>query len=435
MEIIFNLPVILKIIVVFILILVLTRRKYSLGTALLAGSLLLGFWCRMNLVQIAKSLGATIIQAQTIMLDAIVVLILILSHSMERLGQMKRLLASFRGLVKNPKLNLIAFPAIIGLLPMPGGAIFSAPMVDVLGKEHNLDPETKSLVNYWFRHVWEPAWPLYPGILLSASLAAVNVWFFASMAAPMLLVVILTGYTFFLRKIAWNTAIATENTHLFQLHSFVKEMTPIILVIGGAVIGSTIMTWLQHRFPALDILPNELPLVLALVVSIALVLRVNHAPLTMLLTICMNRAFWELAYMVTAIYIFKGILVDSHAVVDISKSLTALNIPLIPVLVILPALVGAITGVSAAFVGTTFPVLISLLQTSHRANSLMPYLILAYISGYIGMMSSPIHVCFILNREYFQSDFRILYRRLWQPLCALFVSVLIYFSILLMFRR
>src|SRR5512136_3116141 len=104
METIFNIPVIIKIVIIFILILVLVRRKYSLGTALLGGALLLGFWCRMNFLQIAKSIGATIMQAQTILLDAIVVLILILSHAMQQLGQMKRLLSSFRGLVKNEKL-------------------------------------------------------------------------------------------------------------------------------------------------------------------------------------------------------------------------------------------------------------------------------------------------------------------------------------------
>ena len=428
MELFLQIPMLLKITVIFILILLLTRRKYSLGTALLAGALLLGLWSRMSLWQIAQSTGATIIQPQTLMLNAVVILILILSHAMERLGQMKRLLASFRGLVKNAKLNLIAFPAIIGLLPMPGGAIFSAPMVDVLGKEYGLDPETKALVNYWFRHVWESAWPLYPGVLLAASLAGIDVWRFTITAAPMFLASSLAGYLFFLRKISHAAPVKEAQASQFRL--FAKELTPISLVIGGAIIGSTVMAGLQRQFPALEALPAELPLVLALVVSIAVVFRMNQASGALLATICRNRAFWELAYMVTAIYIFKGILVDSRAVGEISQTLLALKIPLVPVLVILPALVGAITGVSAAFVGTTFPVLISLLQTSHLAAQMLPYLILAYISGFIGIMSSPIHVCFILNREYFQADFGLLYRRLWQPLAALFAAVLIYWEIL-----
>jgi len=433
METIFNIPIIIKIVVVFSLILALIRRKHFLGTALLVGSLLLGVWCRMNAIEIARSMGTTIIQTKTLMLNAIVVLILILSHAMDKLDQMKRLLSSFQGLVKNAKFNLVIFPAIIGLLPMPGGAIFSAPMVDVLGKEHKLDPETKSLINYWFRHMWESVWPLYPGVLLTASLASVSVWFLAGMASPMLIVSVLAGYVFLLKGISWKPLAKNENVHSSKVLSFSKEMTPIILVIVGAIAGSILMTWLQQRFPSLEYWPTELPLVASLILSIIFVLAINKAPSNVIKVIFINRDLLKMIYMITAIFIFKGILTDSNAVIDVSEFLTRLNIPLVPVLVILPAIVGMITGISVAFVGTTFPVLISLLQASHIQNSMIPYLILAYISGFIGIMFSPIHVCLILTREYFQSDLRRLYRRLWRPLSVLFAGALLYFGILVTF--
>ncbi|MGD8971061.1 MAG: DUF401 family protein [Desulfobacterales bacterium] len=73
---------------------------------------------------------------KTLALSIIVTLILVLSHSMEVSGRMNRLLDNFRGLVRRPSLNLIVFPALMGLLPMPGGAIFSAPMVKNLGHRH-----------------------------------------------------------------------------------------------------------------------------------------------------------------------------------------------------------------------------------------------------------------------------------------------------------
>jgi hypothetical protein len=63
----------------------------------------------MNPVEIFVSMGAGLAQIKTIMLSAIVVLILILSRSLERVEQMKRLLSSFQGLVNNPKFNLIVF--------------------------------------------------------------------------------------------------------------------------------------------------------------------------------------------------------------------------------------------------------------------------------------------------------------------------------------
>ena len=86
---------------------------------------------------------------------------------MELAGQMQRLLENFRGLITNIRINLIIFPALIGLLPMPGGAIFSAPMVKDLGRKSGFSGDKLSFVNYWFRHIWEYCWPLYPGVLLA----------------------------------------------------------------------------------------------------------------------------------------------------------------------------------------------------------------------------------------------------------------------------
>ena len=247
METIFNIPIIIKIVAVFSLILVIIRRKYSLGTALLVGSLFLGFWCRMNTTQIVRSIGTTIIQSKTLLLNAIVVLILVLSHSMDKLDQMKRLLSSFQGLVKNARFNLVLFPALIGLLPMPGGAIFSAPMVDVLGREHKLDPETKSLINYWFRHVWEFSWPLYPSPLLAASLASVSIWAFVSVSFPLTLISIVVGYFFLLRNIVRKIPVRDEKVQILQVFSFLKEVLPIAFVIVGALGGNVTIAWLQRE--------------------------------------------------------------------------------------------------------------------------------------------------------------------------------------------
>jgi integral membrane protein (TIGR00529 family) len=334
--------------------------------------------------------------------------------------------------VKNVKFNLVLFPALIGLLPMPGGAIFSAPMVDELGREHELDPETKSLLNYWFRHIWEYTWPLYPGVLLAASLASVNVWAFISRSFPLTLVSMAVGYVFLLRNISLNTSSHTSQTKDTPLFPFFKEIIPIAIVIVGAISGSVCITWFQQSLPAFKDVPAELPLVISLFLSILYVWKVNHASAEVIQSILVNKALLKMIYMISAIYIFKQILVDSEAVVELSSFLAAQQIPLLLVVIMLPAIVGFIAGIAVAFVGTTFPVLIFLLQTLHLEANMIPYLVLAFSSGFIGVMFSPLHVCFIFTREYFKSDFRLLYHRLWKPLSAMMVATLLYFSLLMM---
>ena len=67
---------------------------------------------------------------QTLGLAAIVGLILVMSRLMERSGHMRRLVERFALLSRDARVVGAVMPALIGLLPMPGGALFSAPMVE-----------------------------------------------------------------------------------------------------------------------------------------------------------------------------------------------------------------------------------------------------------------------------------------------------------------
>jgi hypothetical protein len=79
------------------------------------------------------------------------------------------------------------FPALVGLLPVPGGALFSAPLLAQIGCfDHTCDPPLFSFTNYWFRHIWECWWPVGPGILMVAALTDSPVWEFAAVLMPVM---------------------------------------------------------------------------------------------------------------------------------------------------------------------------------------------------------------------------------------------------------
>jgi hypothetical protein len=133
MPILDQLPALLRIALVFILILMGIRMKLFLGHAFLAGAVFLGLLFRMNPAEMIQSIAASAVELKTVLLAVIVGLILVLSSSLEKAGQMSRMLANFRDLIPSQRLKLTIFPALIGLLPMPGGAVFSAPMVKKMG--------------------------------------------------------------------------------------------------------------------------------------------------------------------------------------------------------------------------------------------------------------------------------------------------------------
>ena len=134
----------------------------------------MGFLFGLGPVPLVKAGVLALTQEKFHFLIAIVGLILILSDAMERSGQSKRLMNALSGFLRSPRLRLVFFPALIGLLPMPGGAVFSAPMVKTVSEDMRISNSQRAVVNYWFRHVWELVWPLYPGIILTLGLANIQ---------------------------------------------------------------------------------------------------------------------------------------------------------------------------------------------------------------------------------------------------------------------
>ena len=117
-----------------------------------------------------------------------------------------------------------------------------------------------------------------------------------------------------------------------QLQAFLKEMIPIAFVLVGALSGNACIAWLQRYTPVLAGIPTELPLILALILSILYVWVVNKASGTVIRSILLNKALLKMIYMITAIYIFKEILVVSRAVIDLSTFLADQHIPLLMVI-------------------------------------------------------------------------------------------------------
>lgn len=238
-----TIPAIVRILVIFVLILMLIKRKWNLGNAFVVGALGIGLIFAMPVLSFLTAFIRALADPKTMSLSLVVSLILVLSHSLEKSGQMGRLLDTFKGLIRHPRINLVIFPALIGLLPMPGGAIFSAPMVKNLGQTHQLSASQLSYINYWFRHIWEYWWPLYPGVLLATSLANVDLWRLVFYTLPLTVVAVLVGYRPLIGTIESADAAAAPKAKA----AFFKELAPIaFVVIFGLLFGQFFVYLLPH---------------------------------------------------------------------------------------------------------------------------------------------------------------------------------------------
>ncbi|MBW2605138.1 MAG: DUF401 family protein [Deltaproteobacteria bacterium] len=419
-------PAMIRIIIVFVFVLFLIRKKLSLGHSFIIGAVLLSFLFGLHPKPMIVSMAKSIVFPKTLSLALIVSLILVLSSSMELSGQMKRLLKNFRGLITNIKINLIVFPALIGLLPMPGGAVFSAPMVKDLGTQSELSGDKLSFINYWFRHIWEYWWPLYPGVLLATVLADINILSFMAFMCPITILSLYFGYLPLKGMCGTLAKNPDPNPNSdVSVWPFFKEMTPILLVI---IPGLGMGILFSYLFPNLSV-SKEIGLILALFMSICWIWFTNTLSKNQILKIVVNPQNLNMMYIVAAILIFKGILEDSHAVGAISDELLMLKVPLMLIAVILPFLVGLITGITIAFVGVTLPILIPLIHSFGQSDFMLQYVMLAIVCGFSGVLLSPLHLCLILSNEYFNTSMGAVYRHLWLLCICLMSSGVAYFLV------
>ena len=374
-----------------------------------------------------SSVFNSIIQLQTISLLLVVALIMVMSKLMEDTGHMGRLVKSFTRLSKDGRTVGAVMSALIGLLPMPGGALFSAPMVDVSLSGNSATKEQKVAVNYWFRHLWEYWWPLYPGVILVVALLEVETWQYMVIAAPLTLLTVISGVVFVLRPMEKSRSDAQGKVSWDDVMQFLIEMMPILIVIIIIIVVTGSIGILNNMGIYYKI-PTLFTITPGLVISIIWVCRINTASSSQIKSAFLNKSILPVMLMIIAIMTFKGAMEDSNAVELIRNELVTYGIPVILLIIIMPFLSGFIMGIAVGFVGASFPLIIPLFQTADLWNYLS-YAVLAYTFGYMGMILSPVHVCLLVTKDYFKVGLVSCYRYILKPALTVMVTATLLFAI------
>ena len=421
-------PALVKIFVVFGLLLVMNRARLPLSLALLVGAVVIGLWMGLGPVQWVQTALTSLANIQTISLLLIVWLIMFMSLIMKASGHMERVVASFTHLAKDARTVGSVMTALIGLLPMPGGALFSAPLVETSFSNHSVSNEKKTLLNYWFRHLWEYWWPLYPGVVLAVALLNVETWRFMTLMVPMTFFSILVGFIFILRPMGKMDEHNGDGISWSTLKTFLWEIMPILIVVF-VILMLVIITSILGLFGFSVKIPGAVSILPGLVVGIIWVSLINKIPFKQIMALSIDRSIIPMVLLILMIMIFKGIMVESQAVHQIREELIAYKIPISLAIMIIPFISGLITGLAIGFVGTSFPLIIPLIQTDHLLHFLS-FAGLAYSFGYMGMMLSPVHVCFLVSKDYYHASLFRSYRQLIPPVIAVMVMAVLFFFML-----
>jgi hypothetical protein len=167
-----------KILIVFFGVLALSRMRVPLGAGLIGGGLALDLWAGKTIQALPHDLWQALMRPELWLLAITITLIMEIGHFMasDENGRAIIALARRYGGKHGQAASLVLIPAAIGLVPMPGGALFSAPLVGKTAEKSTNSPEWKAAVNYWFRHILEYWWPLYPVVIVTLSIFTIETW-------------------------------------------------------------------------------------------------------------------------------------------------------------------------------------------------------------------------------------------------------------------
>ncbi|MCF8032066.1 MAG: DUF401 family protein [Desulfarculaceae bacterium] len=410
-------PALVKVLVVFALVVSASRFKINLGVCLASGGLLLGLWMGLGPVATVTNAAKAVTSPVSLRLALAVAFMLVLSHLMKESGQLERIVASFGKLVSSPRATAAVMPAIIGLLPMPGGALFSAPMVEATCPAPEDGPARVraallTTVNYWFRHHGEYWWPMYPGFILAVSLLGVNTLAFMLVMMPMAMVHLASGVWFLLRRLPKPAK--EDHRVVGSVTEFLVECAPILVMITVVVLITALEgLWSSDGPPW----PEGAPLICGLTGALIAAAVANRTPLLKVLAMFGRREVLGLLGLVVGIMVFQGLMKSSGAVASIQVELKHYGIPALAMVALLPFISGLVTGIAVGYVAASLPVVVPLI--SHMTG--MEYLahgMLAFTAGFFGMMLSPLHLCFLLSRDYFKCTLTACYPYLYGPMAV-----------------
>ena len=428
-------PAIVKVLASLALVLTIKQFARSLVVALLIGAAVLGLWAGHSGAQVADIAWQRVSSLDGVLLAAVVAIVIWLSDQMSATGLMNDLVTAVRARVSR-RAAMAVLPAVIGLLPMPGGALFSAPMVDSCDPEGTVDPLTKSCVNYWFRHLWEFGWPLYAGVLLiiNEDYANIPMWQFMLVGLPLMFASCLAGYMFLLRRVPDHAEDAPENRpehtgpSLFRL---TMPITVVVIVYSAVILGHKGLDALTvSRIPEPS---NYTPVAVGLAAAVLVLNWMRPLTKPQWKEILTSKRTLSLVLLVMAAVVYGGVMKapvsGAPIVAETGKSMTlariiardmnAWGIPIMLVMMVLPLLAGITTGLSVGYVAASFPVIMALMGPDPTVAQKLAIIALGLGCGYMGVILSPIHVCHIVTNEPFGT--RLLHSTLHVVKPALFV--------------
>jgi len=386
----------LSFLIAIVLMLYIGRKNLWLG--FIIGALLLGVF-NLKPTEIMNNFIETLTNPSILLLALAVGTIAMIGGVLEASGLMAQL---FKHLSMNRKLFLIFGPALFGMLPMPGGALLSAPLVERAGQD--ISPKEYAGINVWFRHTLILIYPL-GALLVVAKIAKLHLYTAMLYLLPGFFLLTILGYIFLLRHIKGNLTTTKK-------FNFKKIFLPIGIIAAAPLMHVILISFIPGIL-------NEIALLIAVLTSIFLAIWLGNLKFKMVVPVAKKMKPWKYFMIILGMFIFLNI----FKATDVSNMIAKIVFNKTFLIVFIAFTLGFITG----RVQMPFGILLPIYYTRFQVNevSYMTFTVI-FFSIFMGYMISPIHPCISVSLEFFDVELKSFIKRLTIPvICAMLAPFLI----------
>ncbi len=361
-------------------------KRVNLGVTLNLTALLLAL-LSLDLQEIPTIIHRTSVDLSMMSVVLATFGIMLMSQLYKETRVINDLSESLSRIIKNSKLLVSILPAIIGLLPVAGGALMSAPLVEAETDKLGLKAEKKTYVNVWFRHTIFPVYPISQVLILTATLTGLTVTSIIIRQIPVVIAMVIVGYLIGLWKTT-STAGKEENSGTdpgSALKSFTITFSPILATIV-AVVGLGV------------------DVSIAAFIGVAVLLVIARPSFKVFKKPFMNWATYGITLVAYGAFLLRNV-VEATEISEVFGTFVAGgSINNLALLIAIPAVLAFFVGSPLGAVAISFSILEGILNFTPKSAALL------YISSYLGYVIAPTHLCLILTAEYFKCSLGRLYK-------------------------
>lgn len=340
-----------------------------------------------------------------------------LTHTINKLSD------ELLGYIRRPVLIIAVVPAVMGLLPIAGGALMSAPVIASVGTVIGLSTTLMAFLNVWFRHTIFLIYPMSQVLMTAATLTGHSVIELATYQVPIMVLMVLTGLYVASRNSKQASALGDLIPRKSSLRRLLILLSPILGSIAVALIARQVLDALNYYSDYSVAVGGFFGV--ALIAYLSFTESEEHVDLSKFFAALRSDRVTNMVLSSFGAMLIYYAMITTGVSGSIGSAISSVKFPVVITEVLLPGVMSLISGSPIVGVTSSVPLLACLKTFSLGDASLI------YLSAFLFYVASPVHLCLVFTIQYFRESLFKVYKYLIPAIILTFSIAISYYYVIL----